>query len=153
MDGRNQVRSASELFAERVMERVLDLVVQSIDVDALAQQVDVDALLRQVDVNRLVQRVDMNAVIEKVAVNALLDQVDINHLIARVDIDAIVRQTDLGAVVSMSSGHVAGRAVDIVRAQGVELDRLIDRWVRRLLRRKDPGLVAPPTLRNAEAVT
>jgi len=140
----DQVRSASELLAERAMERVLDLVVQAIDVDAVVQQVDVNTLVRGVDVN---------AVIEKIDINALLDQVDINRLITRVDIEAIVRHTDLGAVISMSSGHEVGRAVDIVRAQAVVLDRRIDSWMRRLLRRKVAGPVAPPILRNAGART
>jgi hypothetical protein len=144
MDGFNQVRSASELLAERAMERVLDLVVQSIDVDALVSQVDIDTL---------VQRVDVNAIVEKIDVNALLDQVDLNRLIARIDIETIVRHTDLGAVVSMSSGHEVGRAVDIVRAQAVTLDRRIDHWVRRLLRRRGTGLAAPPALRDAGAAT
>lgn len=144
MDGFNQVRSASELLAERTMERVLDLVMQSIDVDAVVQRIDVDAL---------VQRVDVNAVVEKIDVNALLSQVDVNRLIEQVDIGEIVRHTDLGAVMSMSTGHEVGRVVDIVRGQAVALDRWIDRWVCRLLRRQDPGPVAPPALHEARAAT
>jgi hypothetical protein len=138
------MRSASELLAQRALERVLDLVVQSIDVNELVQQVDVDQLLSQLD---------LNAVVAKIDVNALLRQVDVNRLIAQVDIEAIVQHTDLGAVIAMSSGHEATKAVDIVRGQAVVLDRRIDRWVRRLLRREGPGLVAPPTLLAHEAVT
>ena len=144
MDGFGQVRSASELLAERAMERVVDLIVQSIDVDAVVQRVDADAL---------VKRVDVNAVIEKIDINALLDQVDINRLISQVDLAEIVRHTDLGAVISMSSGHEVGRAVDIVRGQAIALDRWIDHWVHRLLRREHPGLVAPLALRDTEPVT
>ena len=144
MEPFDQVRSASELLAERAMERVLDLVVQSIDVDAVVQQVDV---------NTLVNGIDVNAVIEKIDINALLDQVDINRLITRIDIEAIVRNTDIGAIISMSSGHEVHRAVDIIRTQGIMLDHRIDSWVRRLLRRKDAGPVAPLVLRKAGAPT
>jgi hypothetical protein len=46
----------------------------------------------------------------------------------------------------MSSGSVGDKAVDLVRGQGVALDQVIDRWVRRLLRRPGPGPVAPALL-------
>jgi hypothetical protein len=137
VDPFDQVRSASELLAERAMERMLDLVVQAVDVNDLVQQVDVDALLTRVDLDALLSRVDLDA---------LLTRVDLNRLLTRVDIDAIVQHTDIGAVVLLSSGSVADKAVDLVRGQGVALDRLIDRWVRRLLRRPGPGLRAPAPL-------
>ena len=117
------------------MERVLDLVVQSLDVNAVLEKVDLDALLSQVDLN------------------ALLDRVDVNRLITRVDIDSIAQHTDIGAVFVASSGNMASGAVDIVRGQAVAADQRIDRWMHRLLRRKTPGLAGPPTLTSAEAET
>ena len=144
MDQIGQVRAASELLAQRTVERVLDLVVQSLDVNELAQQVDVDALLSQLD---------LNAVIEKIDLNVLLSRVDVQALVERIDIDAIVQDTDIGAAIAMSSGHVADKAVDILRSQAVSLDDRIDHWVRRLLRRGGPGLAAPRTLPNTEAGT
>jgi hypothetical protein len=137
MEQIDQMRAASELLAQRAMERVLDLVVQSLDVNELARQVDMDALLRQLD---------LNAVIAKIDVNALLSQVDVQALVERIDIDAIVRDTDMGAAIAMSSGHVTSEAVDILRGQAIALDDRVDHWVRRLLRRGDPGLAAPPPL-------
>jgi hypothetical protein len=144
MDGFSQVRSASELLAQRVVDEVVDLVVKSLDVNQLAQQVDVNALLREVDLNALIAKID---------VNALLRQVDVNRLISQVDIDAVIEDTDLGGVIAMSSGHELSKAVDAVRGQAVALDDRINDWVRRLLRRKEPGLAAPTALRNAEAGT
>ncbi|MGH3250701.1 MAG: hypothetical protein ACRDOI_31460 [Trebonia sp.] len=47
---------------------------------------------------------------------------------------------------------MATEAVDIVRSQAVALDRRIDRWVRRLLRRKGGEVTSPPPL-NVEAGT
>lgn len=144
MDPLGQVRSASELLAERAMERVLDLVVQAIDANELAQQVDVDTLLSRVDLNELLGRIDLDA---------LLSRVDLNRLIAQVDIDALVQHTEIGAVIMMSSGNVGNQGVDLVRGQAVALDHVIDRWVRRLLRRPDPGPAARPASLNAGAET
>jgi hypothetical protein len=144
VDPLGQMRSASEVLAERALERVLDLVVQAVDANELVEQVDVDALLR---------RVDLNAVLGRVDVDALLSRVDVNRLIAQVDIDALVQHTEIGAVIMMSSGSVGNRAVDLVRGQAVGLDDVIDRWVRRLLRRSGPGLAAPSALLNAGAET
>lgn len=144
MDQIGQMRAASELLAQRTMERVLDLVVQSLNVNELAQQVDVNELLSQLD---------LNAVIEKIDLNELLARVNIQALVDRVDIDAIIQHTDIGAAIAMSSGHVTGKGVDILRGQAVALDDRINHWVRRLLRRSGPGLAGPPTLLNAEAGT
>jgi hypothetical protein len=167
----DQMRSASELLAQRAMERVIDLAVHSLDVNELVQQVDVDtllsrldmnallkevnvnSLLRQVDVDALLGQVDVDALLNRVDLDAVLDRVDVNHLITRVDMDAIARRADFAAVVGMSSGSVATRAADIVRGQAVAMDQRIDRWVRRLLRRKGGALTSPPTRLNAGAGT
>lgn len=147
----DQMRSAGELLAQRTMERAVDLVVQALDVNELVQQVDMDTLLGRLDVNALLERIDVDALMRRVDLDAVLDRVDVNRLITRVDMDAVARQTDISAVITMSSGSVASEAVDIVRGQAVTLDRRIDRWVRRLLRRKGAELMSPPA--NAEART
>ncbi len=144
MDQIDQMRAASELLAQRTMERVLDLIVRSLDVNQLVQRVDADALLNQLD---------LNAVIEKIDLNVLLSRVDVEALVERIDIDAIVQHTDIGAVIVMSSGPVTGKAVDILRGQAIALDDGIDRLVRRLFRRGGPSPAAPPTLLGSEAGT
>lgn len=151
MDPFDQMRSASDLLAQRIMERVLDLVVQSLDVNELVRQADVNMLLSRVDVNAVLEKVDVNSLLSRVDLDALLDRVDVNRLITRVDIDSVVQHTDIGAVFAMSSGNMASGAVDIVRGQAVAADQRIDRWVHRLLRRKTSGLADPPTLPPAEA--
>jgi len=140
METVSQVRAASELLAQRTLERVLDLVVQAVNVDELAQQVDVGKLLSQLDLNEVVKAIDLDA---------LLRRVDVQALAERVDIAAIVEHTDLGAAVVMASGPVTARAVDQVRDQAVTLDGRIDRLARRLLRRRGPGLAGPPGLAPA----
>ncbi|HEY6497426.1 MAG TPA: hypothetical protein VIZ43_29460 [Trebonia sp.] len=153
MDPFGPVRTASELLAERTLERVLDLVLQAVDVNEVARQVDVDTLLSRVDLNELLSRIDLDEVLGRVDLDRLLSRVDVNRLIARVDVDALVEHTEVGAVIMMSSRHVGNETVDLVRGQAVTLDRVIDRWVRRLLRRPAPGLAAPPAPLNAGAQT
>ena len=80
-----------------------------------------------------------------------LDRIDINDVVARIDMDRLVEQTDLGAIIARSTGGLATRGLDTMRSGVVGLDRRIDHWVIRLLRRKDQGPLAPPALRGLEA--
>lgn len=120
-------------------------------VETLAQQaaeravglVDVNAIVERVDINALLSRVDINALLSQVDVNALLDRVDVNKVAGRIDMDELVEHTDLGAIIARSSGGMATEALDAARSQAVGLDKFIDRWVGRLLRRKHPGPAGP----------
>jgi hypothetical protein len=141
-----------EALAQRVAERVIDIVVEVLDVNEILRQVDVNAMLDRVEVNPVLDRVDVNALLARVDVDALLARVDLDAVLARVDvndfvqrldIDALVEQTDLGAVIARSSGGMATEALDAARSQAVGLDQFIDRWVQRLLRRKNRGPAAP----------
>ena len=139
---RKGVAASAELVAQRLAERVIDIVVQAVDINALLKQVDLNALLKQVDLNELLEQVDVNAV---------LDRVNINDVVARIDMERLVEQTDLGAIIARSTGGIATEALDTVRSGAVGLDRRIDRWVTRLLRRKDRGPMAPRALLGPEA--
>ena len=130
---RRGVTGSAELLAQRLAERVIDIVVQA---------VDINAVLNEVDLNELLEHVDMDA---------LLDRIDINDVVARIDMDKLVEQTDLGAIIARSTGGMATEALDGVRSDAVGLDRRIDRWVTRLLRRKDQGPLAPRALLGLEA--
>ena len=169
MTAHRRITDPAEAMAQRVAERVMDLVLQVLDVNALLAQVDLNALLAQVDVNALLARVDVpvlldqvdlnavlarvdvNAVLDRVDIGAVLDHVDINDVLGRIDMDTLVEQTDLGAVIARSSGGVASEALDAGRSQAVGLDQFIDRWVQRGLRRKQPAPVAPPALLDGES--
>ena len=140
----------AEALAQRLAERVIDLVVQAIDINALLQLVDLNALLArvdvnapldQVDLNALLRQVDLNAVLDQIDINAVLDRVDVNDVVGRIDMERLVEETDLGAIIARSTGGVATEALDSARSGAVGLDQRVDRWVTRLLRRKDPGTV------------
>ena len=148
--------------AQEVAERVVDLVVRSLDVNALVQQIDPEPIIVQVDLDKLIDRVDLNKLVDRLDVDKLIDRVDVDKLLARVDIDrllarvdvnevaqrldidALAAQTDLGAVIARSSGGIAANALDVLRSQAVGLDEFVARWVGRLRRKPYSGPPGPP---------
>jgi len=83
--------------AQGLAERVVDLVVSALDVDALLGRVDVDALLGRVDVDRL---------LAGVGIDDLLARVDIDALLARVDMDEFAPDRRLEAADGRASHPV-----------------------------------------------
>jgi hypothetical protein len=166
---RKHMTDPVEALAQRVAERVLDLLVGALDVNALLQRVDLNAVLNQVDidevlkrvdvpalvarvdVDRLVERIDVNEVLRQLDVGALIDRVDVNGLVQRVDMDELVEETDLGAILARSSGGMASEALDAARSQAVGVDQFVDHWIWRLLRPKRGARpLAPSTLLDRE---
>ena len=158
-------RSASRRLAEQmesiaqgVAQRVIDLVVEALDVNALITRIDLNVVLARVDLNQVIDRVDLNQVIDRVDLNQVIDRVDMDKLVARVDInevagrldiEALVKNTDLGALLANSSSTLATEAVDLGRSHAVSMDDTLARWVSRL-RRNHTGRVGPPELLNAQ---
>ena len=134
-----RVTDPLESLAQRVAERAIDLVIQSLDVNELVARLDLNAVLDRVDVAALLGRVDLNA---------LLEQVDLNALIQRIDVEAVVKHTDFGEIIAKQSSGIASSALDAVRSQTVGLDGAIDRGVWRLVRRNAPRPEAPVLLRG-----
>jgi hypothetical protein len=125
----------SEAWAQAVAERVVELVVSALDVNALLDQVDLNAVLDQVDIDRVLDRIDLDR---------LLGRMDLNDLVKHIDVNALVEQTDLGAIIARSSSGVASDVLDVVRSQTVGLDEFIARWIGRLRRRPYTGPPGPP---------
>jgi hypothetical protein len=164
------VESLAQVVAERVIEIViqaLDLneIIRQIDLTAVLDQVDVnhvldrvdvmglldrvdlDRLLDQVDVNGLLDRVDVDAVLQRADLDGLLDRVDVNRLVNRIDVDTLVGQTDLGNIIARSTSGFASQGLDVLRAQTVMIDQYTDRLVWRVERRKGArpeGPAEPP---------
>lgn len=152
----------AEVLAQQITDRVVELVVNALDVNELVARVDlnavigavdIDAVMKKIDLNTLLDRVDLDDLIRRVDVGAVLDRVDVNDLVKRIDMAALVEETDLGAVIASSSGGVMNEALDALRSQVVGLDRFIDRRVSRLLRRKHPLPSGPSTLHLRKAET
>jgi hypothetical protein len=145
-----------ERLAQAVAERVVNLVLEAIDINAILDRVDLDALVQRIDVNKIVDevdldavvdRIDLNAVIDRIDLNAVLAKVDINEVVDRLDVDALVEQTELGSLIAKGTTGVVTEVLDLLRSQGVGLDDFVARWANRLLRR-DPTTMpqGPPLL-------
>jgi hypothetical protein len=143
---RRRVTDPMESLAAAVAERVIDLLMHALDINALLRQVAVNDLLDRVDLNRLLDRVDVDRLLDQVDVGRLLDRVDVNAVVSHLDIDSLVQQTDLGAVIARSSGGVANDALDVVRSQAVGLDEFANRWVNRVWRRNSKRPAGPAAL-------
>ena len=127
---RKRVTDPLEQLAQRVAERAIDLVIQS------------------VDINEIVAQIDLNAVLDRIDVQALLSRVDLNALIQRIDVEALVTHTDFGEIIAKQTSGIASNTLDAVRSQSVSLDGAIDRGVWRLVRRNATRPPAPELLRS-----
>jgi hypothetical protein len=145
-----------ESMAQGIAQRVVDLVLDALDMNALVARIDLNAVLAQVDLNSLLQRVDLNEVLDRVDLNQIVDRldvnklmarVDINQIVSRVDVEALVKNTDLGAIMVSSSSTLATEAVDLGRSHAVSTDDTLARWVSRI-RRNHTGRAEPPELEN-----
>jgi hypothetical protein len=148
----NRLAEQAESIAQGVAQRVIDLVVDSVDVNALIDRIDLNAVLARVNLNEVLDRVDLNQALDRVDLNEVLDRVDMNKLLARVDVneiagridvEALVKNTDLGALLASSSSTIATEAVDMGRSHAVSMDDTLARWVNRL-RRNHTGPAGPP---------
>jgi hypothetical protein len=134
-----RVADPLEAFAQRVAERVIELVLNAVDINEIVSQIDLNAVLDRIDLTRLLERVDLNT---------LLEQVDLNALIQRVDVEALVTHTDFGEIIAKQTSGIASGALDAVRGQAVSMDGAIDRGVWRLVRRNASRPEAPALLRG-----
>ncbi|HEY4928369.1 MAG TPA: hypothetical protein VIH95_04405 [Acidimicrobiales bacterium] len=140
MPGANRM----EQLVESIAERVVNLVLDAIDINAIVSKVDVDGLIDRVDVEKIIERVDVDKIVSRVDVEAIIERVDVQRIIQRVDIDSLVEQTELGTIIAHSTSGVASEVLDVVRAQGVGLDDFVARWINRILRRSSDDWPAGP---------
>jgi hypothetical protein len=136
-----------ESIAQGVAQRVIDLVVESLDMNSLIAKIDLNVVLGRVDLNEVVDRIDLNQVVDQLDVNRLMARVDINQIVSQIDIEALVKNTDLGAIMVSSSSSLATEAVDQGRSHAVSMDDTLTRGVSRI-RRNHTGRAEPPELPN-----
>ena len=131
----NTASGPMDKLAQAIAARVVNLVLEAIDIDAVVAKVDVDALIRRVDVEAIIERVDVDAIVKRV---------DVNAIVSEVDIDALVGSTELGSIIAKSSSGIFTEVLDAIRAQGVGLDDFCARWTDKILRRAAANLPLGP---------
>jgi hypothetical protein len=109
----------AEGLAQAIAERVVNLVVEAIDIDALLAKVDMDALLARVDVGQIIERVDVDAIVSKVDVDGIVSKVDVDAIVDRVDVEKIIERVDVERIIER---------VDVEKIiDRVDVDKLIER--------------------------
>ena len=155
-----------ESIAQAVAQRVIDLVIEALDMNALIARIDLNVvlgrinlnsliaqvnlneLINQVDLNQILETVDLNQVLDRVDMDKLMARIDLNELASRIDIETLVQNTDLGALMVSSSTTLATEAVDLGRSHAVSMDDRLARLVSRI-RRNNTGQPRRPELPNA----
>jgi hypothetical protein len=134
---------------DAVLARVdLDGIVARVDMQAVLDRIPLDEVVARVDLDAEVSRLDLDAIVKRVDPDAVIARVDVEAALARLDLAAIARQVidsvDLPEIVRESTGTVASEAVRGVRAEGVNADEAVARFVDRLLRRPRTERPLPP---------
>jgi hypothetical protein len=130
-----RVAALPERLAQGVAERVVALVVDSLDVNALLARVDLNTLLDQIDVDHLLDRVDPAELLDQLDLNALLDRIDVERLLTRVDVNALLARTDLATTMADAATGTADQLLALVRQSAARADETVARWSGRLLGR------------------
>ena len=114
-----------EQLAEKTAERVIDLVVRTLDVNAVVQRVDLNAIMDRVNVNKLVDQVDVDKILDQVDVDKLVDRVNLNKILDQVDVDRLLAKVDLDELLARVDVDAVVDRVDINGiAQGVNIDAI-----------------------------
>jgi hypothetical protein len=114
-------------LTELVLSRVdLERVVDAVDLDRIVDAVDIEKVVERVDLNSVAARIDLAAIAQEV-----IDQLDL-AAIAKDVIDEI----DLPQIMRESTGTMANETVEGVRVQSMIADRMVSRFIDRLLRRE-----------------
>ena len=142
----------SRVDLEALLSRVdLNAVLDGVDLQAVLARVDPNNVVSRVDLDIVLSRIDLNEVASRIDVDAILQRVEPDAVVARVDLDALVERLDLAAlarqvidaidlpeVLRQSSGAVSSQAARVVRAEGMQADDSVARFVDRVLRRSVP---------------
>jgi hypothetical protein len=92
-----RVMDLPERMAQGVAERVVGLVVDTLDINALLSRIDVNSLLDRVDLDALVARIDLDTLVARIDLDALVARIDIDRLVARVDVARAMTTTATSA--------------------------------------------------------
>lgn len=166
-DTGRQVRFAAGEDATVVSNQALDVIVPSV-LEPVLDRVDLTSLvLARVDLERLVgavldtmdltgvvlDRVDLKRIVE-----TAIESIDITEIVrTQVDIaslaEEVIEEVNLPEIIRESSTGVAAEVVDTARISAVSGDELVNRWIDRILQRRQGRRTdAPGRARSEEAM-
>ena len=123
-----RVTDPAEALAQEVTERVVDLLLNALDVNELATRIDLNAVLGRVDVDAILKKVDVDALLDRVNVDALLDRVNVDALLDRVNVDALLDRVNVNALLDRVEVKPLLNRVDVNDLlEQVDMDALVER--------------------------
>ena len=123
-----RVTDPAEALAQEVTERVVDLLLNALDVNELATRIDLNAVLGRVDVDAILKKVDVDALLDRVDVDALLDRVNVNALLDRVNVNALLDRVNVNAFLDRVEVKPLLNRVDVNDLlEQVDMDALVER--------------------------
>jgi hypothetical protein len=122
-----------ERLAQGVAERVVALVVESLDLNKLLARIDVNALLDQIDVDALVLRVDPEPLLDRIDIDSLLARVDVDVLLDRIDVETLLARINLAAMATGTASGAADEALTALRRRARRADTAVAGVAARLL--------------------
>jgi hypothetical protein len=129
-DTRIHAVASAVLFARELERQFVGAVLGPLDLtEIVRERVDIDALIDEIDLDRIVARVD---------VDALVDRLDMAELV-----QGVLDEIDLPALIRESTGTITADATDEIRYASLDADRLVARFIDRLMRRPGRHLDAP----------
>jgi len=139
---------AAAAFVRELEPRIARAVLEPLDLTALmSESVDLDELAEQIDVQRIAERIDPNAIAEGIDVDRVAERLDLDAIVLRLDLPTLVEdvlaEIDVADLIRQSTGTLTGDAIDEVRYVSVDADRVVARFVDRIIRRRKRHLDAP----------
>jgi hypothetical protein len=121
----------------------LDAVVARVDIEAIIDRLDIDAIVARADLELVTSRLDLDAIAKRIDADVIVARVDLDAVVARLDLAGIARQVidaiDLPEILRESTRALSSETVHGLRAEGMQADDAVARFVGRLFRRPDPG--------------
>lgn len=120
----------SERLAQAIAERVVALVVDSLDVDGI---------VKRIDVNDIVERMDVDALVKRIDVADIARRIDVNDIAQRIDVDQLVDNTELASIISRSTTGLFTEFLNLLRNQVIRIDDAVERVAVTITRRRRPA--------------
>jgi len=102
-----------------------ELLQNKIDINELLKKIDWDELLNHIDINKVLTRVDLNELLDSVDVNKIIDKVDIDRVLEKVDLVEVIERAELPALISRSSGNILEPVLNGIRSKFIMADQAI----------------------------
>lgn len=117
--------------------------------NGVIKNVDVDEVVQRISINEVLERVDWNELLDHVDLDQVLDRIDMDKLVDRLPVQKIVDKSNLKEIIARSSAGIFSNLLDVIRAQAIRVDQVVQGFFRCQCRWRKSGYL-PPDPRNPD---